>query len=290
MMDIDDSVDVLVTAFDFDPLNINMDFVCFRQAVMDAQVDRVQASLVEGKVDPTVLDNWAIRRVCDSGDAKLAAVLLNDVRVDPTSLGNCCLLHAAYKGHVEIMKLLLDDGRPDPCIDDHQAIRSAALCGHARVVKLLLEDGRSNPAAQENAALYCGAKDGLNDIVSMLLEDNRVAQGSGVVHALSEATERGHLKTASLFAEYYEHASMPPTFAVGGLSLQTDDTLPNREHCLTAGQKFALGSLTSRKTPLTVGQKQVLGQLREHVPFEADIHITPGMLPADFNAANRFGI
>jgi hypothetical protein len=249
------------TVWRFDPLVVDMDFIGFREAIIKGQHDRVRASLADGKTDPSVLDNWAIRRVCDSGQLELAAILLMHPRVDPTALNSCALTHAAHKGQVDVVMLLLRDGRADPAADNNQAFRSAALCGHTDVLRLLLEDGRANPATHNNTALFYAAKDGLDDIVAVLLAQKRVLAGEGVAHALSAALGMAHHKTASLF--------------------------PDHQRALLASGAHVLSplpdKLNAQRVVLTEGQQLALHALKAYTPGP-DVKVTPAMLSS---ASNR---
>jgi ankyrin repeat protein len=73
---------------------------------------------------------------------EIVSLLLSDCRVDPSALDNAALRYAARNGHVEIVKLLLSDSRVDPSARENRAIRDAARKGHTEVVKLLLSDSR----------------------------------------------------------------------------------------------------------------------------------------------------
>jgi ankyrin repeat protein len=229
-----------------DPLNVDMNFIGFSQAVINEQVEAVRSALAEGSADPGTLDNWAIRLVCDSNKIELAELLLNDARVDPTAKRNSAILNSACKGTTEVMKLLLKDGRADPCAEDHQAIRSAAVCGHSEIVALLLRDGRTEPAAQGNAALYYAAQDGLDDVVELLLADERVVAGEGVGAALQEANKR-HITTGKLFVGIYDPQASPPILDLGALSLMRVEPLATPRQTFTEGQRRVLGML--KKSP-----------------------------------------
>jgi hypothetical protein len=241
-------------------LNVDMNFILFREAVINSQVDKVRASLAEGMVDPGVLHNWAIRRACDSGALDIVKLLLPVDGVDPAALNSTVVVHAAQKGHEHIMDALLKDGRADPTVDDDHAIRSAATNGHASIVDMLLKDGRSNPSAQNNQALYVAARGGLNDVVTLLLADKRVVEGGGGVAAAFAVADarRGSLghpgdpsdlddldwsSTASLFEGIYDPMAIPPTFAIGSLSLSSGDK--HEKDTWTEGQRRALSDLLS---------------------------------------------
>jgi hypothetical protein len=248
------------SAWRFDPLVVDMEFIGFRQAILNGQHDRVRTFLAENKMDPSVLDNWAIRRVCDSGEVGLAALLLTHPRVDPAALNSCALTHAAHKGQADIVNLLLRDGRADPAADNNQAVRLAALCGHTDVLRLLIEDGRANPAANNNAALFFAAKDGLDDTVAVLLAQKSVLASEGVAHALSAALGMAHHKTASLFPDHQRalHAS----------GTQVLSPFPD--------------IVTAQRVVLTEGQKVALRELSAYAPGP-DVKMMPAMMPSAHN-------
>jgi hypothetical protein len=240
-------------------LNVDMDYIGFREAILNANLEKVKASLSEGIVDPGILHNWAIRRACDAGALEIVELLLGVEGVDPAAVNSTAIVHAAQKGNESILAVLLTDGRSDPTVDDNQAIRSAATNGHADIVRMLLEDGRAYPAAMNNQALYIAAQDGLNDVVTLLLADNRVIkEGGGVAAAFAVASLRPERtdvdgpctlpSTSSLFEGIYDMMveapdPVPPSFAIGNLSLSSRDI--NACNAWTDGQRRALSNMNT---------------------------------------------
>jgi hypothetical protein len=61
-------------------------------------------------IDPSLYDNWLIRRASELGDIKTVNYLLNDSRVDPSAVNNNAVRMASKNGHNEVVeRLLLDD-------------------------------------------------------------------------------------------------------------------------------------------------------------------------------------
>jgi len=240
-------------------LNVDMDYIGFREAILNANLNRVKASLSEGIVDPGTLHNWAIRRACDAGALEIVELLLGEEGVDPAAVNSTAIVHAAQKGNESILAVLLDDGRSDPTVDDNQAIRSAATNGHADIVRMLLKDGRACPAAMNNQALYVAAQDGLNDVVTLLLADSRVIEeGGGVAAAFAAASMRPEQtnvdgpcaspSTSSLFEGICDMMvevpdPVPPSFAIGNMSLSSRDIKPC--NVWTDGQRRALSNMNT---------------------------------------------
>jgi hypothetical protein len=73
-------------------------------------------------------------------------------RVDPSAMDNEAIREASYHGHVECVALLLADVRVDP--SDHCAILRASHYGHLDCVILLLANERVDPSAMDNEAIY----------------------------------------------------------------------------------------------------------------------------------------
>jgi hypothetical protein len=66
--------------------------------------------------------------------------------VDPSAINNHAVREAALNGHLAVVERLLLDARVNPAADDNQAVRSAVVNGHLAVVDRLLEDDRVDAA------------------------------------------------------------------------------------------------------------------------------------------------
>ncbi len=71
-------------------------------------------------------------------------VLIADQRVDPSDLNNLAIRWTSEKGHLEVAKLLLADPRVDPSAMNNEAILKASQKGHVEVVMLLLGSDKIN--------------------------------------------------------------------------------------------------------------------------------------------------
>jgi hypothetical protein len=99
------------------------------------------------------------------GHAEVLRALLEDGRIDPSHMDNLAVRYAAYQGHLEIVRLLLADPRVDPSAQDNLAVYLAARYGHPEVLRLLLADPRVNAI---------GAIEGCHpSVIHILVEDER---------------------------------------------------------------------------------------------------------------------
>lgn len=152
----------------------------------------------EGKIDPSVQNNYIIYYACKIGNLELVVELLKDKRIDPcnpndmiTPLGIAC-----EKGHLEIVKELLKDKRVDPAEMDNIAIRRACTYGNLQVVKELLKDKRVDPSALENECIISASNYGHAEIVEELLKDKRVDPTASDNESIRLACSNGLLDVA----------------------------------------------------------------------------------------------
>ena len=121
-------------------LNVDMDYIGFREAILNANLNRVKASLSEGIVDPGILHNWAIRRACDAGALEIVELLLGIEGVDPAAVNSTAIVHAAQKGNESILAVLLTDGRSDPTVDDARPARNLLPLEQADAISVYSSD------------------------------------------------------------------------------------------------------------------------------------------------------
>lgn len=67
--------------------------------------------------------------------------------MDPTVNDNFAIKRACYKGHVDAVRWLLEDGRADPSDNENLAVVIACYYGHSEVAQLLLQDEKVDPSA-----------------------------------------------------------------------------------------------------------------------------------------------
>jgi ankyrin repeat protein len=71
----------------------------------------VELLLKDRRVNPSVDNNFAIRRASYYGHKEIVEILLKDNRVDPSDMGNEAMWHAQWNSNYEIADLLLKDNR-----------------------------------------------------------------------------------------------------------------------------------------------------------------------------------
>ena len=113
----------------------------FINAVKDNDIDLVM-ELIDSGVDPSKLNNEAIRWASLYGHYILVRELLKDDRVDPTAVNNFAIRWASSNGHYKVVRELLKDDRIDLVVDNNYAIRWASNNSHIEIVELLLKDIR----------------------------------------------------------------------------------------------------------------------------------------------------
>jgi hypothetical protein len=83
--------------------------------------------LKEDRVDPSTINNWAIRRACEESyiaNFEMVSDLLKDPRVDPSANESEALRTACRHHNIKLIKLLAEDGRTDPSTKRYMALRS----------------------------------------------------------------------------------------------------------------------------------------------------------------------
>lgn len=145
--------------------------------------DILELLLEDTLVDPSVAENYCIKKASDLGRAQLVQILLRDRRVDPAVAGNFPIYKAALNGHEETVKVLLVDDRVDP----GNVINSTAVNGNLAITQLLLQDHRVDPANSDNHAIRFAAEQGHFRVVQLLSEDVRVDPSADENYAIGIA-------------------------------------------------------------------------------------------------------
>jgi ankyrin repeat protein len=70
----------------------------------------VELMLKDGRANPAIRVNIALRTACSKGFVRIVQMLLNDTRVDPSDKDNDALLQAVESGKYEIVRMLLTYG------------------------------------------------------------------------------------------------------------------------------------------------------------------------------------
>ena len=171
-----ESADELVDILEEHP-NVPRYYDTILQSFFDhANVRAIQNILEDGRVDPSAVQNYAIRSASGRGDIDKVNLLLQDDRVDPSALDQLALWNASgckrntdgRSSGYKVVKRLLNDPRVDPSARNNQAIRTACLSGCLKTVKILLKDPRVDIRANDHEALRFACDHGHSKIVKYL--------------------------------------------------------------------------------------------------------------------------
>jgi len=119
----------------------------------------------------------------------IVSQLLIDPRVDPSALNNEALRSASGNGHVEVVDTLLTHDLVDPSDCNNQAIIDAATSGHSEIVRFLMMDPRVDPSARYNAALKSACLSRNIEVATFLVRDERVDPSVGLFDIVKEALD-----------------------------------------------------------------------------------------------------
>jgi ankyrin repeat protein len=131
---------------ELEKLNDTIAKLDFKYGSINGEIDTVNKSLQDPRVDPSMDNNYAILYASQNGHIKVVDRLLQDPRVDPSVIGNKALRTAAINGRVEVVNRLLQDPRVDPS----DALQLALDNCNVEVVNILLKHSRMDPDEYEN--------------------------------------------------------------------------------------------------------------------------------------------
>ena len=158
----------------FDPSVENN--AALRAAIRNGYTDIVEALLGDPRVDPTEIVGYsALKDASEWGHTAIVELLLMDPRIDPSAEHNVALRVACARGYTGLVEILIADTRVDPAARNNYSIRWASVNGHAAIVKRLLMDPRVDPSVENNYAVRWANTFRLTEIVHLLLEDPRVS-------------------------------------------------------------------------------------------------------------------
>ncbi|KAI9341221.1 ankyrin repeat-containing domain protein [Obelidium mucronatum] len=124
--------------------------------------------------DPTLPSDWPLLTAIHLGFHEITRLFLESPRVDPSFLDNVALRLAVYKRNFQVVELLLRDPRVDPSTHDNYALKTAVdynslgialmLANDSRIVldkslaqRLAARVSRSNPSPSAAASKLCKA-------------------------------------------------------------------------------------------------------------------------------------
>lgn len=121
-------------------------------------------------IDPTVKDNYCLKKVTCNGHVGILELLIKDKRIDITWNHNYALRWTAHNGHYKCFMLLYS--LPQVGVNDwsNEAVRWSCTNGHDKIVEVLLKDKRVDPSQYDNEALFYAAKRGHYNVIKLLLQ------------------------------------------------------------------------------------------------------------------------
>ncbi len=124
--------------------NVNIDpEVVFKAIISGNKYQLLKKYL--NKIDPSLDNNWAIRKASENGYTSVVKLLLDlpiERGVDPSVDNNWAIESASINGFYEIVKLLSELGLErgvNPSSDNNFTIKHTSANGYTSVVKLLLD-------------------------------------------------------------------------------------------------------------------------------------------------------
>ena len=164
-------------------------------------LDLLDLLLSDMNLDPSDLDNYAIRIACEHGHLSVVDRLLQDSRVDPSASNNHAIRFASENGHHWVVDRLLQDSRVDPSAGDNHAILWASEKGHIDIVNRLLQDDRVDPSVNNNLPLRLACLKGYLEIVKLLLNNSRVWSTYSAENMCKLASGRGHMAIVEFLSQ-----------------------------------------------------------------------------------------
>lgn len=165
----------------------------FRHASEHGDLGKVKKMMKDNIIDPSLVDNCAIKSASQNGHLDVVEELLQDPRVDPSSGDNYSIKLASINGNLTIVKRLLLDKRVDPSASKNWAIGAASGHGHLEVIKELLKDSRVDPSEDSNYAIRLASEKGHLEVVKELLKDPRVKSITDIDMAINYAKLNNHI-------------------------------------------------------------------------------------------------
>ncbi|KAJ3216432.1 hypothetical protein HDU67_009486 [Dinochytrium kinnereticum] len=174
-------------------------YTALEKACLNGHTQLLTLLLADPRLNPSINNNYLLRRISVKGDLPIFNLLLTDPRVSPTSWRNESLRNACKHGHVDIVRALLRDGRCDP--GDLNGVTIRECVGSGEVVRVLLGDPRVDPRVVEAGedALARACFRGCREVVEALLEDERVWV---TPQSLFRACEGGHVDILGLLLRH----------------------------------------------------------------------------------------
>ena len=180
--------------------NVNVDPEVIFKAIIKGNKHQLLKNYLN-KIDPSLDDNWAIRKASKKGYYIIVKLLLDlplergvhehssralheekpSFRVDPSANNNYAIQLASKNGHEVLVKLLLDlplERGVDPSAKNNYAIRYASVYDYTSIVKLLLDlplKRGVDPSANDNKAIIYASRYSHKAVVKLLATSSKIS-------------------------------------------------------------------------------------------------------------------
>lgn len=145
---------------------------CIRKAASNGHFDIVKLLLEDKRVNQSVRNNYPFNASLEKGYLDIAKLLIE--YIDLKVHGDSMLYNAVSEGRSEIVSILLEKVEPD-----NEVIWCATLHNRIEVVKILLEDGKSKP---NRSCLREALRQKRKEIAELLLKDGRIKVDDDIIY------------------------------------------------------------------------------------------------------------
>ena len=199
----------------------------FITAIEEGDIAETKYLLEDGRINPSISNNYAIQHACLCGFKEIVFLLLGDKRVDATCFNNEPLKCAIGKGNYTIVQLLLNHGcghyyelvefEKKTRRMEQKVCRFGSTAEKDRIVKLFLKDEKvqkcvdysfrkklyflHNNAHLPEDCIIVASINCDHHIVQLLLNDERVDPGHNENEAIIMASMFGHYKVVKLLLQ-----------------------------------------------------------------------------------------
>ncbi|KAJ3317310.1 hypothetical protein HDV06_001710 [Boothiomyces sp. JEL0866] len=175
-------------AFPVDP-TVNENY-CLRKAVDNQDLCTFNLILSDQRVDPTFSGYYCIHQLCSIGNLEMLQAFLNNPLVNINDCGFLGLYTACEYGNIDIVEYLLNQHNIDPSLDNNYCIGIASANGYTDIVELLLKSKKVNPQVDKSYPFRMAAANGHLEIVQLL--SNRIDPTAMNNAAIRMASSNGH--------------------------------------------------------------------------------------------------
>lgn len=152
--------------------------------------DVIDILVADGRFDPTLSSNQALRRLCTRGNAEGVRALLCDPRVDPRLRGDEAMRVACISNGADVIRVLIEKGA-DPAVCNGLTLRMAVERGYVDVVRVLLAQEGVDASRKLKELLQIVSTSGNTKMLSLLLEAPHCDPKPYVSECLVDAGRRG---------------------------------------------------------------------------------------------------